>query len=116
MHPESDTVERGNTATFRCQIKNCDECIIRWRIQDIQTREWVSVIAEDVVTVPDPDRDDRLTSTLSIVATNSSVVQCQEFNDGAIKRIDRNRYSKYAILYVPEDTGMCATQVLICGN
>ena len=59
--------------------------------------------AEDIGSVVNGNGITR--STLRLVATNSSIVQCVEHNPSAARKIEKNSYSKYAFLQVLKRKG-----------
>ena len=93
-HPESQTVAEGSTARFTCELKNCPVCFVHWTAIDTETGLHVSVNPH-VVT-----EDSRLTSTISILAVNNTVVQCVENNRLARPKRERLHYSTLALLYL----------------
>ena len=95
-HPQSQTVAEGSTANFTCELKGCVKCPVHWTAVDTQTGLHVSVYPQ-VVT--------RLTSTISILAVNNTVVQCEEYNRFATPKRERRHYSKVALLRVIEEQG-----------
>ena len=98
-HPQSQTVAEGSTANFTCELKNCVNCHVLWTAVDTETGLHVSVYPQ-VVT-----EDNRLTSTISILAVNNTVVQCEEYNRFATPKRERRHYSKVALLRVIEEQG-----------
>ena len=74
-----------------------------WRVHDLETFEAFYPAAEDVENVA--NGNGITTSTLRLVATNSSVVQCVEHNRSAVRKIEKDSYSKYALLQVLKREG-----------
>ena len=96
-HPQSQTVEEGSTANFTCELKNCVDCPVDWTAVDTETGLHVSVY-QQVVT-----DGNRLTSTISILAVNNTVVQCEEYNRLARQKRERLHYSTLALLLVEKE-------------
>ena len=67
-------------------------CLVHWTAIDTETGLHVS---GDIHVVAD---DNRMTSTISILAVNNTVVQCVENNRLARKRRERLHYSTLALL------------------
>ena len=93
-HPTSQKAVEGSTAQFKCVIKNCPSCLVHWTATDIETNQPLNTTRE--VT----EEGKFLTSTLSIVAVRTTVVQCEEYNRFAERKSERVHYSKYAVLLV----------------
>ena len=89
----------GSTAEFTCVIKNCDSCFIRWEAFDTETGEPVSGMTQPRVVA----EGNCVTSTISIVAVNNAVVQCEENNRFAKTKRERYHYSKMALLIVEKE-------------
>ncbi|CAI8043153.1 hypothetical protein GBAR_LOCUS23943 [Geodia barretti] len=98
-HPETQTVAEGSTATFTCELRNCSVCFVHWTAIDTETGLHVSVNPQ-VVT-----EDNCITSTISILAVNNTVVQCEEYNRFARPKRERRHYSMVALLRVTEEQG-----------
>ena len=100
-HPQSQTVAEGSTASFICELKDCVNCPLHWTAIDTETGLHVSVNPHVVA------EDNHLTSTISILAVNNTVVQCEEYNRFATPKRERRHYSKVAVLGVTEEQGRC---------
>ncbi|CAI8043155.1 hypothetical protein GBAR_LOCUS23944, partial [Geodia barretti] len=107
-HPQSQNTTEGSTATFTCKIRDCDHCSVIWRVHNLETFERFNPRAEDFQN--DDHGNGRTTSTLSITADSSSVVQCVEHNPSATRRIEKNSYSQYALLRVLKSEGSGESQ------
>ena len=82
-HPETQTVAEGCTANFTCELRNCSVCFVHWTAIDTETGLHVSVNPHVVA------EDNHLTSTISILAVNNTVVQCEEYNRFATPKRER---------------------------
>ena len=98
QHPTDVTAERGYMVTFKCRIKQCDGCIIRWIGRDIATGLSISPAELEI----DEHSRRSVTSELHMLAVNSSVVQCWEVNSIAAREIEKSKYSAFALLRVLE--------------
>ena len=97
-HPQSQTVAQGSTANFTCELKNCVTCLVHWTAIDTETGLHVS--GDLIRVVADANR---ITSTISILAVNNTVVQCVENNRLARQRRERLHYSTLALLLVEKE-------------
>ena len=82
-----------------------------WRVHDLHNFEHFIPRVEDVSSVV--GGNGRLTSTLRMTAGYSSVVQCVEHNQTAVRRIEINSFSKYALLRVLESDGGKTTTLYV---
>ena len=98
-HPETQTVAEGSTATFTCELKNCpcSVCLVHWTAIDTETGLNVSVNRHVVA------ENNHITSTISILAVNNTVVQCVENNRLARPKRERLHYSTLALLLVEKE-------------
>ncbi|CAI8043152.1 hypothetical protein GBAR_LOCUS23942 [Geodia barretti] len=96
-HPETQTVAEGSTATFTCELKNCPVCFVHWTAIDTETGLNVSVNRHVVA------ENNHITSTISILAVNNTVVQCVENNRLARPKRERLHYSTLALLLVEKE-------------
>ena len=93
----SHTVPEGSLVTFKCRIKDCDQCLLQWIINDIEADQSVTPLQGSV---ENTEKGRSITSKLHMTAANTSVVQCWEHNHFAARPSEQNNYSKFALLHV----------------